>query len=89
MTTFIGRGIIRGIFISIYCTNYCRYYHLKILTDPFFGTINGIPTQLQILNEPISFLQVRDMTINFLGFEFVSQLLYHLLFYLSLGDIFL
>ena len=71
MTTFIGRGIIRGIFLFPYIAPIIAVtITWKILTDPFFGTINGILTQLQILNEPISFLQVRDMTINFIGFEF-------------------
>ena len=67
----IGRGIIRGIFLFPYIAPIIAVtITWKILTDPFFGTINGILTQLQILNEPISFLQVRDMTINFIGFEF-------------------
>ena len=71
MTTFIGRGIIRGVFLFPYIAPIIAVtITWKILTDPFFGTINGILTELEILNEPISFLQVREMTFSFLGLDF-------------------
>ncbi len=71
MTTFIGRGIIRGVFLFPYIAPIIAVtITWKILTDPFFGTINGILTELEILNEPISFLQVREMTFSFVGLDF-------------------
>jgi len=71
MTTFPGRGFIRGIFLIPYIAPIIAVtITWGILMDPFFGTINALLTELNIIKEPISFLQVTNTKINILGFEF-------------------
>ncbi len=71
MTTFPGRGFIRGIFLIPYIAPIIAVtITWGILMDPFFGTINALLTELDIIKEPISFLQVTNTKINILGFEF-------------------
>jgi len=71
MTAFPGRGFIRGIFLIPYIAPIIAVtITWGILMDPFFGTINALLTELDIIKEPISFLQVTNTKINILGFEF-------------------
>ena len=71
MTTFPGRGVIRGIFLIPYIAPIIAVtITWGILMDPFFGTINALLTELDIIKEPISFLQVTNTKINILGFQF-------------------
>ncbi|MDC0195249.1 sugar ABC transporter permease [Alphaproteobacteria bacterium] len=71
MTTFPGRGFIRGIFLIPYIAPIIAVtITWGILMDPFFGTINALLTELDIINEPVSFLQVANTKISILGFEF-------------------
>ncbi len=71
MTAFPGRGVIRGIFLIPYIAPIIAVtITWGILMDPFFGTINALLTELDIIKEPISFLQVTNTKINILGFEF-------------------
>ena len=71
MTTFPGRGFIRGIFLIPYIAPIIAVtITWGILMDPFFGTINALLTELDIIKEPISFLQVTNTKINILGFQF-------------------
>ena len=71
MTAFPGRGFIRGIFLIPYIAPIIAVtITWGILMDPFFGTINALLTELDIIKEPISFLQVTNTNINILGFEF-------------------
>jgi len=70
MTTFPGRGFIRGIFLIPYIAPIIAVtITWGILMDPFFGTINALLTELNIIKEPVSFLQVTNTKINIFGFE--------------------
>ena len=71
MTTFPGRGFIRGIFLIPYIAPIIAVtITWGILMDPFFGTINALLTELDIIKEPVSFLQVANTKISIFGFEF-------------------
>tara|TARA_B110000438_G_C15820760_1_gene654335 strand:- start:1217 stop:2491 length:1275 start_codon:yes stop_codon:yes gene_type:complete len=70
-TTFPGRGFIRGIFLIPYIAPIIAVtITWGILMDPFFGTINALLTELDIIKEPVSFLQVANTKISIFGFEF-------------------
>ena len=70
-STFPGRGIIRGIFLFPYIAPIIAVtITWVILLDPFFGTVNAILKELNIINVPIHFFGIRDIDILFLGLEF-------------------
>ena len=70
-TVFLGRGILRGLFLFPYVAPVIAVaFSWIVFLDPFSGTINAMLNQLAVIDEPINFLGSRFAEISFLGFSF-------------------
>ena len=70
-TVFLGRGILRGLFLFPYVAPVIAVaFSWIVFLDPFSGTINSMLSELQVVDEPINFLGSRNMELSFLGFSF-------------------